>query len=89
MAPRPEETASVTFGGVLVAICVLFVYFVYSFCSEFGNLHGLAGGAVATGILSILMDREMSEAAWAFCQWATRGWINVATTLQADLAHED
>lgn len=92
-APRRRaaeaEPASAAFGGVIVAICALFVWFVYGFASEFGNLHGLAASGIAMGILSALMDRDMCDAAWTFCQWATRGWIGVATQLQADLAHED
>jgi hypothetical protein len=69
MAP-PADTATIVLGGVIVAICTLAVAVV-------NELLGTVASVGVSVLVLFLLDKDLSMAAWAFCQWVggTLRWL--------------
>ena len=64
MAPSPADNITLVLGGVIVLVCALFTGLTLRFAGIFWCM-------AATALLLALLDRDMSFAAWSFCQRLT------------------
>ncbi len=87
-AQEPADSATVAVGGAVLAVVALFVGRMHLAAQAMG-LWGVCGSLPAVGLLMGLLDKELSFAAWACCQWLAAKLVQVTGAAARELPHDE
>ena len=85
---EPADSATVAVGGAVLAVVALFVGGMHT-ASQAMGLWGVCGSLPAVGLLMGLLDKELSFAAWACCQWLAAKLVQMTGAAARELPHDE